>query len=193
MTIRRWIGFIVFAALSLGLSVDSFGGDFLNSVARDTKRRNCWPAPFVCPDRQSARAPFAIQVSNGWQKQNLIGDYYFTDNSGELSESGKLKIRWILLEGPSQHRDIFVHVGPTAEETAARLDAVRSYAMKAAPNNIAMISETTLTDAGWPADRIDIISRKFMASTPDPRLPKQNADGSAGGGAAGGGSSSGGQ
>ena len=77
---------------------------FCHSVARDTKRRNCWPEPFTRPDRYAVRAPFALMVSNGWRRQNLLGEHHFVDQGGKLTEAGRLKIRWILTEAPQHHR-----------------------------------------------------------------------------------------
>ena len=51
--------------------------DVVNSIAQDTKRRNCWPDPFVSWDRASVRAPFVVQVANGWRRQNMLGEFHF--------------------------------------------------------------------------------------------------------------------
>ena len=83
--------------------------EFCSSVARDTKRRNCWPKPWVCPDRQAVQAPFAVMVANGWRLQNMLGDHHFAAVTGELTEAAHLKIRWILTEAPQQQRTIYVH------------------------------------------------------------------------------------
>jgi hypothetical protein len=158
--------------------------DFLHSIPQDTKRRNCWPQPFVCPDRQNLRTPFAIEVGNGWRKQNLLGDYYFESNTGELTEAGRLKIRWIAFEAPSQHRVIFVHVATTAEETAARMNAVHIFVTQLLPQgDLPSISETRISDDGSPADLVETISTKYKANMPSPRLPaKDSGSGGSGGG-----------
>jgi len=152
--------------------------DFFNSVARDTKRRNCWPAPFECPDRQMVRAPFVIMVNNGWRRQNMLGDFYFEPTTGQLTEAGKLKIRWIIYEAPEQHREIYVHIGKNPEETEARLAAVNAQAASLAPQGeIPPIMQTSISDAGTPADRVDMIDRKYQASMPAPRLPAETGQG----------------
>ena len=97
--LARLIVFAVVTLTTIPLSADWLC-DFCNSVARDTKRRNCWPAPFNCPDRQTVRAPFAIMVNNGWRRQNMLGDFHFEATTGQLTEAGKLKIRWIVIRGP---------------------------------------------------------------------------------------------
>jgi hypothetical protein len=181
----RVIIFTVVALTTLPLSADWLC-DFCNSVARDTKRRNCWPAPFVCPDRQTVREPFAIMVNNGWRKQNMLGDFYFEPTTGQLTEAGKLKIRWIVFEAPEQHREIFVHIGQTNEETQARLAFVTAEAGSLAPQGqVPPIMQTSISDGGYPADRVDLIERKYQSSTPIPRMPAPTGQGSSSSGAMG--------
>ena len=189
----RSLAFAIVTLTAIPLSADCLC-DFVNSVARDTKRRNCWPAPFVCMDRQAVRAPFAIEVENGWRKQNMLGDFYFEPTTGQINEAGKLKIRWIVIEAPEQHREIFVHIAQSNEETQARLAAVAAVATEAASlapqGQVPPITQTSISDSGTPADRLDLIQRKYMNSVRDPRLPAQANQG--GGSSSGGGASSGG-
>ncbi len=142
-----------------------------NSIARDVKRRQCWPDPFDSPDRAAVRAPFALQVANGWRRQNMLGEFYFEPNSGQLTEAGRLKVRWIMTAGPQQHRFIYVHTAQTQNETAARVAAVQQLAMQVAPENVPPISTTSIPDYSWSADEVDLIGRKWQSSIPDPRLP----------------------
>jgi hypothetical protein len=153
-----------------------------NSIARDVKRRQCWPEPFNAPDRAAVRAPFAIQVANGWRRQNMLGEFHFEQNSGQLTEAGRLKVRWILTVAPQQHRLIYVHTSDRPEETAARIAAVQQLAGKITPNNVPPVLPTSISDEGWPADQVDMIGRKFQASTPAPRLPPPAGSGSSSGG-----------
>jgi hypothetical protein len=155
--------------------------DFFKSIPQDIKRRNCWPQPFTCPDRQSVRTPFVIETANGWRRQNLLGDHYFELNSGELTEAGRLKIRWITFEAPAQHRVIYVRNAATTEETAARLNAVHAYVAQIMPQgDLPMIFETRISDEGWPADHVEAITRKDQATQPAPRLPASTANSSGG-------------
>jgi uncharacterized membrane protein YgcG len=168
-------------------------GQLLEHYVLCFQRVNKWPEPWVCPDRQSVRAPMAIMTANGWRRQNLLTDLHFTDNN-QLTEAGELLVRWILIEAPHARRLIYVHCGTTGEETAARLAVVAKAAQKVAPGQpIPPILETSISDAGWPAREVEIISRRFDATTPDPRLPKDSGGGAAGGGggAAGGGGGAG--
>ena len=54
----RFVGVVGFVLISLGcasqVSADYVPG-FFNSIARDVKRRQCWPDPFAAPDRAAVR------------------------------------------------------------------------------------------------------------------------------------------
>ena len=145
---------------------------FSYTVVRDTKRRNCWPKPFLSADRQAIRAPFSQMIANGWERQNMLGDHYFAEDGVQLTEAGRLKIRWILIEAPKQHRSIFVHIGKNAEQTAARLAVVQQHAAELAiDGTLPDIYQSSRSDHGWPAARVDAIGRRFEAKLPDPVLP----------------------
>ena len=147
-------------------------GAFLHSVGRDTIRRNHWPRPFVYADRQAARAPFAAMVENGWRSQNMIGDHHFTENSGELTDAGRLKVHWILTQAPEQHRTIYVYRAKNAKDTASRVDSVQQYATELLPEgNLPLVVESGVAAVGWPASRVDALGRTFQSSAPAPRIP----------------------
>jgi hypothetical protein len=134
----------------------------------------------------------AVMTANGWRRQNMLTDLHFTENN-ELTEAGELMVRWILYEAPQAHRVIYVHRGTTGEDTATRMAVVATIAQKAAPGQtIPPILETNISDAGWPAREVEIISRRFDATTPDPRLPKDASGGPGAGAGAGSGGSGGG-
>ena len=143
----------------------------VNSVVLDIKRRNCWPEPFVHADRATVRAPFCVMVANGWRRQNMLGEFHFEPATGQLTEAGRLKVRWILTACPDQHRLIYVHAAEQDEETSARIAAVQQLAARIAPNDVPPVMPTSIADDGWPADQVDLIGRKFQSSTPPPRLP----------------------
>ena len=84
-------------------------GDFLSSIARDTKQRNCWPEPFVHSDQAAYRETVAVQVSAGWERQNLLSEFHFLAGGKELTEAGRMRVQWILNEVPEVHRQIYVH------------------------------------------------------------------------------------
>jgi len=167
------VGILTLATLASAAPADAeWLGDFMHSVARDTKRRNCWPKPFVAADRQAARSPFAAMVSNGWRSQNMVGEHHFIENTGRLTEAGKLKIEWVLKQAPEQHRTLYVFRGRTMEETAARVESVQQFAVAVVPNgDLPQILESSVPALGWPASDLDIVARKFRESTPVPRMP----------------------
>jgi uncharacterized membrane protein YgcG len=127
----------------------------------------------------------AIMAANGWRRQNMLTDLHFTDTN-DLTEAGDLLVRWILNEAPQARRVIYVHRGTTGEDTAARMAVVAKAAQRAAPSQpIPPILETSISDVGWPAREVEIISRRYDATIPDPRLPKDSGGGGGGGGGGG--------
>jgi len=175
------VGFVLIALGSVTQVSADYCGDLFSSIARDVKRRQCWPDPFACPDRATVRAPFVTMVANGWRRQNMLGEFHFEAATGQLTEAGRLKVRWILTTGPQQHRLIYVHMANTNEETSARIAAVRQWATQIAPNDLPPVLPTSISDDGWPADQVDLIGRKFQATTPPPRLPATTSNGGSGG------------
>lgn len=150
---------------------------FANNVIRDFRRNNCWPEPFIRADRHAVRAPFALMVHNGWRRQNMLADHHFEEGGDALNEAGRLKVRWIMTQAPRHHRTIFVHRADTPEETATRMNLVQQVAVQFVDEGqLPQVLETNIDALGWPAERIDSISRKWLDSTPDPRLPAAQAD-----------------
>ncbi len=147
-------------------------------AARETKRRNCWPQPFVCPDRHDARAPFVTMVNNGWRRQNLLGEHHFVDGKDQLTEAGRLKVRWILTEAPHQHRAIYVHEALHPETTTARVYGVQQFALQfAVSGQVPMVLTTDIPSYGWPASQVDAIGRAYENTMPEPRLPESQSGG----------------
>lgn len=174
----RWLTMVGVFCISLGCAAQ-VSAEILceawNSIVRDVKRRQCWPEPFNGPDRAAVRTPFSIQVANGWRKQNMLGEYHFVTGSDQLTEAGRLKVRWILTACPPQHRMIYVHIGMNDEETASRIAAVQKFAAEVTPANVPPIMPTAVSDEGWPADQVDAIGRRFQSTMPDPRLPASSS------------------
>jgi hypothetical protein len=182
MRVRSLVSFCaVFSLLVVGSTAANaqckHGGScetgFFEQFAADFAERNAWPYPYVCPDREAVRAPFAIMVQNGWRRQNMLTDAHFKDQGAELTDAGKLKIQWILTGVPSPHRTIFVHRADTPELTEARIRSVQQLASKGSPDgSVPAVLESTVSPAGWPADKADAVSRKFHTALPLPQLPK---------------------
>ena len=154
-------------------------GEFLSSVARDTKRRNCWPEPFIYPDRQQVRQVFAIEECAGWERQNLLSEFHFVPGGTELTEAGRMRLQWIITESPEVHRQVFVHRADTPQETVIRMQTVQRYVSRSGYGANTPVLESTRTDDGWPADRINALAAKAASSALDPKL--MGASGGAGG------------
>ena len=143
-----------------------------HSVATDFKRNNCWPEPFVCPDRAAVRSPFNVMVHNGWELQNTISQHHFDETTGELTVAGKNKIYWILNHGPEQHRVVYVQQSREPTVTTQRMQIVQAIAQTyAAPGAIARVEPTIHEPPGWTAERVGFVSQAFQESAPAPRLP----------------------
>lgn len=161
---------------------------------RDYHRNVDWPEPFVMPDRIAVKAPFAIQIANGWRKQNLMSDYHFNEDKPQLNLAGESKLRYILTQMPPSRRTVFVQRGLTAEDTANRMAIVqRSSARILPPGYMADIAESDLPSDGWPADDIDAVARRFNSTRPDPRIKDSSGGGGGGGGYSASGSGGSGQ
>ena len=186
----RLIRRLVILAIALGFAVPvSAGelGEFFSSIARDTKRRNCWPDPFIYSDRQLARQTLALQINTGWERQNLLSDFHFMPDGKDLTEAGRMRVQWIVGEAPEPHRQVYVHRGNTPLETAVRMQTVQRYLAQSPYSANVPVLESTRMNDGTPADRIDAVAKKAAKAIPDPVL----GGGGGGGGAGGGGGSSG--
>jgi hypothetical protein len=156
--------------------------EFFTGVAKDTARRNCWPTPFMYPARQATREPFANMVANAWEVQNMLADGHFDVETGGLTSAGEAMVLRILNDTPQQHRNIFVHCARTPQETAVRVRAVEQFVEQSVPpcEYPPVLSSRRSAD-GYPAERYDIVRKKFQAAMPDPKLaPADSGTSSAG-------------
>jgi hypothetical protein len=184
---RRFI-WVLLAIVAAGSPQGAEAAGYFRKVFR---RNNCWPQPFIIPDRIAVRTPFAIQVNKGWCIQNTLHDEHFDAETGMLNEAGELKVRDILTENPADHRTVFVLRASKPALTSARHQSVEEFASKITENDeVPQIAETRVRPRTSSADYINTIGTRYAQSTPDPRLP-QSATG--GGSAGGGGGSSGGR
>ncbi|OHB72071.1 MAG: hypothetical protein A2V70_20890 [Planctomycetes bacterium RBG_13_63_9] len=170
----RFARFAVLVLVALAMAAPAEANwiaEFAHSIVRDTKRRCCWPKPFNRSDVDSVQAPFALMVANGWRSQNMLAEHHFAAGSGELTEAGRLKVRWIVAEAPQQHRIIYVHRADSFEATAARVDHVQQLAARLVPEGpLPPVIETGAIEPRWSAAEVDIVDRKFLDTIPDPRL-----------------------
>ncbi|NLS94943.1 MAG: hypothetical protein GXX96_22535 [Planctomycetaceae bacterium] len=150
-----------------------------DSVVTDFKRNNCWPEPFLGPDRLAVRAPFNVMVQNGWQLQNTVSDHYFDETTGKLTAAGENKVYWILTQAPKQHRTIYVQMSRNPEVTVQRLQTVQAVAQNyALPGTVAQVEATVTEPPGWTAERVGLVNQAFEASAPPPRLSSTSSSGS---------------
>jgi hypothetical protein len=152
---------------------------------RDFRRNAMWPEPFLQPDRDATLAPFAVQIANGWRRQNLLSDFHFNEGTHQLNLAGETKLRYILTQMPPSRRAVYVQQGLAGDVTQARLSSVQRASSRILPEGMmAQIIESNLPNDGWPAEDVDAVTRKYDASRPDPRLPAGGI--SSGGSGAGG-------
>ncbi len=174
MTVRL-ARLLVFSLIAIGFAAPAqaqwFGGSS-PWIVRETKRRNCWPQPFVYADRQAVRAPMALMISNGWRRQNLLADHHFNPENGQLTEAGQLKIRWIATEAPRAHRTVYVRIAPTAAQTAARVANVHGYVAQTLPEiSPPSVQVTSITGPEWSAAKSGTAVRALEAAAPTIALP----------------------
>jgi hypothetical protein len=146
--------------------------EFADNVKTDFKRNNCWPEPFVCPDRATVRAPFHVMVHNGWQLQNTVSNYHFDEATGELTVAGQNKVFWIVNHAPENHRTVYVQMSRDPVVTAQRLQMVMAVAQNCSPTGtLAQVEPTIKEPPSWNAEQVGFVNAAFHATAPPPRLP----------------------
>ena len=160
------------AVVALTSTVQAAGCSPLEETCAGYRRNVLWPWPYVCSDRMHVRAPFNVMVRNGWRRQNLLGSHHFSEDTGELTRAGELKVHWVLSQAPPEYRQIFVTRLHDQNLTKQRLAKVRSYAISIAPDGTPpFVSDTHLISEGRPAATVDSINTAFRDSMPTPTLP----------------------
>jgi hypothetical protein len=138
-----------------------------------------WPWPYICPDREAVREPFAIMTNNGWRRQNLLGPHHFDASKNTLTTAGELKIHWIMTQAPPERRNIFVERSLDSAVTAQRVEAARQYAIQLANDGRSpQVGDTHLVSEGRPAAAVDATYTRFNESMPAPILPPPSASSS---------------
>lgn len=136
-----------------------------------------WPEQYLPADRIATRAPFAAMIANGWRAQNTISTYHFNEETGELNDTGRLKVRSVLFETPAEWRTLYVLRADRAELTSARLKSVQDYAAKLAQDEpVPPVLMTTVEPRGMRGDVADRVGRQFIENAPAPVLPEANRD-----------------
>ncbi len=131
-----------------------------------------WPHQYVWPSRRGICQSFAIMANNGWRRQNLLGQYHFDPETGELSTAGRVKVQWILTQAPPQRRTIYVERTLDQQQTAGRVEAVQNLASSTTTAEGPVdVQETLLHDDGRPAAAIDAVFTGFTTNQKPPVLP----------------------
>ncbi|MEA1950572.1 MAG: hypothetical protein U9N87_04260 [Planctomycetota bacterium] len=170
------------SAGGFGFLSDNYITRAYHSISKDFKRNNCWPRPFVWNDRQAVRAPFAIMVNKGWQRENTLGEYHFEQATGKLNEPGRRRVHWIINQHNVSRRSVFVHRAMQPEMTLARVDSVQQWVAQLSPHGeLPPVIETNLPAPSRPAEEVDRIRIDYLKSMPSPRLPMSENFGGDGG------------
>ncbi len=145
---------------------------FWTRFSTDYHRNNCWPAPFVQPDREAVRAPWAVMEHNGWRAYNTLAKQSFNEHN-QLTSAGRTKVRWIVTQAPVDRRSVYVLRGETPDATRDRLQSVRDAMTDVTGANMAeaMVVVTDRVPRTGGGDYMDMIDRKLRESIPVPVLP----------------------
>lgn len=134
-----------------------------------------WPEQFLDHDRSAARAPFNAMIANGWRAQNTIATYHFNEETGHLNDTGRLKVRSVMLETPVEWRTLYVLRGDTQQLTSERLRSVQEYALELSQGeNPPPVLITTVEPRGTRGDVANGVNQRFMENAPAPVLPQAN-------------------
>lgn len=140
-----------------------------------------WPNPYIQPARRSIHSAYNMVINNGWRRQNLLGDYHFTQGTNQLTEAGKLKVRWILTQTPMQRRNVYVQRGSSEAQTALRMASVHKMTASMSPSTgLANVSDTHIVAEGHSARSVDATFVGYAKNKLAPVLPA--AAGPTGGG-----------
>ena len=151
------------------------GGGWWHRVWRDYHRNQAWPDPFIPGDRAAVKTPFMLMADNGWQRQNLLCEYHFSEDGQSLSQAGEYRLNWIATQAPLARRTVFVQRGATPEITASRLDAVQQNIARLAINGPPpRILESNMDSSGYAGEEVDAVTNGTVKTRPDPRIPSAN-------------------
>jgi hypothetical protein len=131
-----------------------------------------WPEQYLDHDRAAARAPFAAMVANGWRSQNTISNYHFDDATGDLNDTGKLKVQSILWATPPQYRSLYVLQAGSPEMTGYRVRSVQQYSQAIMQNEVPPPVMTTNREPfGASGETVDGVIKTAGENRPLPILP----------------------
>jgi hypothetical protein len=118
------------------------------------------------------KTPFVLMADNGWQRQNLLCEYHFSEDGQTLSEAGEYRLNWIANQAPLNRRTVFVQRGASHEITANRIGAVQESIARLNTNGpMPRIVESNLDSSGYAGEEVDAVISGVGKTRPDPRLP----------------------
>lgn len=137
-----------------------------------TKQNVKWPDQFVDHDRGAARAPFQAMIANGWRSQNTVANYHFNEETGELNDTGRLKVRSVIMETPVEWRAVYVLRADSPDLTANRVKAVQEYAVELSQGEPPPpVLVTVIEPRGTRGDVANGVNQRFMENAPAPVIP----------------------
>ena len=152
--------------------------DVCQQIAEQRAQNNLWPQQYLDTDRCRAKSPFDTMVRNGWRRQNLVGEHHFNDDSTRLTESGRLRIQWIMTQAPPQYRQVYVERSLKEGYTDRRIQLAQEFAMQIAGNQAdPVVQDTHLISDGRPAAVVDYVNTQFQENMPIPQLPELSGNG----------------
>jgi hypothetical protein len=156
-----------------------------------------WPWPYLCTDRQCVMDMTRTQEANGWLSETTLYEYYFNPDTNELTQPGKMHLRWILDYAPANYRSVWIQQVDDPAASQARMQNVRVAASQIAGTNLPPIQYRVAMPPSRPAVEAEAIRRKELQTIPTPRIPLPTSaagssstspgTGSGGGGSGGGG------
>lgn len=130
-----------------------------------------WPYPYDIWSRNRVNSVIAQQEQNGWRDATTIFDYHFDPDTNELTDSGELHLRWVLLNAPSKHRTLFLQTSAEEGVNEMRMVAVKQVAGRLmAGQEVPDVIYRNVMSVGRPATEIDYIRRAEIQSQPEPRI-----------------------
>ena len=155
--------------------------DFWHGLHIGYHRNNAWPQPFSEADAHQVVAPFEVMKRNGWRVHNTIGHELFRQGDGVLLAAGHNRVRWIAMQAPVAHREVFVLRGKDEAETQARVAAVREAVNRLQITGpVPQIYLTDVEPATAPGAWATKINRDRLQQMVPPKLPSTSASGQAG-------------
>ena len=130
-----------------------------------------WPYPYYIWSRNRVMDTISAHEQNGWQDATTIYEYHFDPDTNELNDSGKLHLRWVLLNAPSKYRTLFIQTSGEEGVNEMRTVGVKQYASRLmAGQEIPPVVYRNVISVGRPAGEIDYIRNAELGSMPQPRI-----------------------